>query len=302
MDEIDFLLLKAIDKTRNLTKAADQVNMTQSALSKRIRAMEEELDTTIFLRTHSGVRFTATGEKVLQSCSLAAKEISDLKLFLKKHDGEIYGSLTIGVSDNYMQYHLADVIETYNRKYPHVTITFKTDKGHLIYPRVLGNSIDLGIIRGEYEWDGLKILLSRESMCVVRNKELETIPLENCNYIDRTTDSTQSELMYRWRRENKMLRCKTMITLDSISSCMELVRRGMGWALIPEVALKDYKGSIKPCYFQNGEPFVRSTYIYCKTEVAKLPQVKAFINEAVEKKITYPFGGAPIQMWNNRIK
>ncbi len=43
MDEKDFELLEVLDETRNITHAADKLYMTQSALSKRIKSMEQEL-------------------------------------------------------------------------------------------------------------------------------------------------------------------------------------------------------------------------------------------------------------------
>ena len=43
MDEKDYELLHALDETRNITHAADKLYMTQSALSKRIKALEQEL-------------------------------------------------------------------------------------------------------------------------------------------------------------------------------------------------------------------------------------------------------------------
>ena len=49
MDEKDYELLHALDETRNITHAADKLYMTQSALSKRIKALEQELGVEICL-------------------------------------------------------------------------------------------------------------------------------------------------------------------------------------------------------------------------------------------------------------
>ena len=59
MDEKDYELLHALDETRNITHAADKLYMTQSALSKRIKALEQELGVEIVLRSRQGIRFTA---------------------------------------------------------------------------------------------------------------------------------------------------------------------------------------------------------------------------------------------------
>ena len=56
MDEKDYELLHALDETRNITHAADKLYMTQSALSKRIKALEQELGVEIVLRSRQGIR------------------------------------------------------------------------------------------------------------------------------------------------------------------------------------------------------------------------------------------------------
>ena len=50
MDERDFELLTALDKTKNITHAADLLYVTQSSLSKRINAIEQELDIKLLIR------------------------------------------------------------------------------------------------------------------------------------------------------------------------------------------------------------------------------------------------------------
>lgn len=290
MDEKDLELIKVIAETRSLTSAADELYLTQSAISKRIKSMEDELNTQIFIRSHHGVRLTTAGELVLEKAIKITQELSEMKNYLESHGKDVYGSLTVGVSDNYMYYHLPDVAASYHRKYPNVKITFKTNKGHLLYPLVMDNAVDIAIIRGNFWWDGVKQLLSTEAMCVVYDRSLEGIPLGDLTYIDRTTDTVQYALMNKWRHENNLMSCPSQIVMDSISSAMDLVKRGIGWALIPEIALENYDGVIKPCYFANGELFVRQTYLLCKDEVANMPQTKTFIDEVLSRKIIYPYG------------
>lgn len=57
-----------------------------------------------------------------------------------------------------------------------------------------------------------------------------------------------------------------------------MVKRGLGWSIVPEICLKDFDGIAEPLVFENGEPFVRSTYIMYNNNVMELPQVKAFID------------------------
>ena len=58
MDEQDFTLLQVLGRTRNITHAADELYITQSSVSKRIRQMERELGLTLLLRSRQGIQFT----------------------------------------------------------------------------------------------------------------------------------------------------------------------------------------------------------------------------------------------------
>ena len=79
MDEKDFELLQALADSRNITKAADKLYITQSALSKRIRSIERELGVELLLRSHQGIRFTPSGEAVLAHSRAAAREMEQMR-------------------------------------------------------------------------------------------------------------------------------------------------------------------------------------------------------------------------------
>lgn len=83
MDEKDFTLLCVLDKTHNITRAADQLYMTQSALSKRIGSLERELDVQLLLRSRKGVCFTPAGELVLAYSKAAQREMEQLRSNLR---------------------------------------------------------------------------------------------------------------------------------------------------------------------------------------------------------------------------
>ena len=68
------------------------------------------------------------------------------------------------------------------------------------------------------------------------------------------------------------------IFVDNITTCVEMVTRGLGWAIVPEICLNGFSGDIRPLTFANGEPFVRSTYIMYTDTALSLPQAEAFIN------------------------
>jgi DNA-binding transcriptional LysR family regulator len=72
----------AVARTLNFTRAAERLHLTQSALSQRIRKLEEELGAALFVRAPGAVRLTDTGNRILRFCeareSLESEILADL--------------------------------------------------------------------------------------------------------------------------------------------------------------------------------------------------------------------------------
>ena len=83
--------------------------------------------------------------------------------------------------------------------------------------------------------------------------------------------------MTRWLHENNLANDANRVNVTDLMTCAELVRRGVGWALLPEIVLQDFDGVAQPCSFANGEPFIRRMYVDCQKESERLPQVQALI-------------------------
>ena len=277
MDEKDFELLQALADSRNITKAADRLYITQSALSKRIRSIERELGVEILLRSHQGIRFTPSGEAVLAHSRAAAQEMEQMRIQLDSMQGEVCGTLNAGSSINYALYRLPDAMADYHRTYPKVKLQITTGQSRHLHRQMLEGSLDVAIIRGEYQWDGMRFLLGQENVSVICAKEYENRPLSEYLYIGRKTDMSLESQTLRWMNENGLGGQDAGFCVDSITTCVEMVKRGLGWGIVPEIALKGFDGCVRACVFEDGEPFVQKTYLICQKEALALPQVDAFV-------------------------
>ena len=277
MDEKDFEILSILNETRNITRAAKQLYITQSALSKRIKAIETELGIEMLIRSRQGIRFTPAGEAVLTHSTCAAREMELMRRHIDTMNEEICGTLNTGISINFALYKLPDILADYHKKYPKVNLQITTGQSRHLYRQMLDGSLDIAVLRGEYPWDGIQFLLSQENICLVYNQEYEGTPLSDYLYISHKTDISQSAMMTRWMHEQNLNPRTNGVCVDSITACTEMVKRGIGWGLLPEIALQNFHGCKKPCTFTDGEPFIRRTYILCQREAVELPQVNAFM-------------------------
>lgn len=277
MDIKDLTILKVLEETGNITRAAEHMFMTQPALSKRIRIMEAEFGKELLIRSHQGIHFTPAGEKVLEFCKGTASAMDRLKQELELTEGEICGTLRAGYSISYGTYRLAGQLAEYYRNYPKVSLQIITDQSGQLYQKMLDGTLDIAIIRGEYTWEGLRYLLAEETVYMVCSKENQDRRLEDYPYIGRKTDPYLSGQLLRWIGEKGISTESSRICVDNITTCEELVESGVGWSILPEIALENFSGIKKALFFKNGDPFVRRTYVFCQRDAVSLPQVEAFI-------------------------
>ena len=277
MTERDFEILEILNRTKNITHAADLLYINQSALSKRIIAIEEELGVTLMIRSRQGIHFTAEGEKVLYYTQEAKKLLELMREDLKDSNTKISGTLRAGISINYSQYNLPQILSEYKKKFPNVTTHITTEYSRNIFFKITNGEVDIAIVRGEFPWNENKILLEEENICLIYNNQDIGKNLSELQYIGRKTDTTFEREIAQWLRENDLKIKKEGIYVDNINTCVEMVNQGLGWAIVPEICLKSFKGQIKPLVFKNGQAFTRSTYLLYSNSVAKLPQVREFI-------------------------
>ena len=284
MTERDFEILEILNKTKNITHAADLLYINQSALSKRIIAIEEELGVTLMIRSRQGIHFTAEGEKVLYYSQEAKKLLELMREDLKEGNITISGTLRAGISINYSQYNLPQILSEYKKKFPNVTTHITTEYSRNIFLKIMNSEIDVAVVRGEFSWNENRILLEKENICLIYNNQDIGKDLSEFQYIGRKTDMTFEREMAQWLRENNLKIKKEGIYVDNINTCVEMVNQGLGWAIVPEICLKSFKGQIKPLVFKNGQAFTRSTYLLYTNSVSKLPQVREFIKIIQNRK------------------
>lgn len=281
MDEKDFELLKVLNETKNITHAANKLYLSQSSLSKRILAIEKELGISLMLRSQKGIHFTPEGEEVLFRTMEASAHLKQMRDSLLAKRDVVCGTLNAGISINFARYTLPDLLAEYRKCFPHVHTNITTNHSRNLYLQMVEGSVDVAILRGEYDWYGEKILLSQEKICAICTHEDQQVNFLDLPFIGHKTDSDFEKVLSRWLRENNYKSALNNVYVDNITTCVEMVQRGIGWAIVPEICLKNFEGYRKPLFFEDGEPLVRSTYIYYSKNAQALPQVREFIRLAI---------------------
>lgn len=159
--ELDPDLLKAflaVAEHRSFTRAADQLNRTQSAVSVQVRRLEQRLGTRLFQRTRSGVVPTAAGSELRayaqRILALQAEAVSAL------HARKPEAVIRLGVMDDYGTIVVPPLLASFGKNHPTVRVEVETGLT-AIMPARLGEAYDL-VIAMHPEGRGDGELLRRE--------------------------------------------------------------------------------------------------------------------------------------------
>lgn len=145
MDINDINLFIDVCNTGNITKAANNRFMTQSAMSKKLRLLEEELGVQLFERGKGmqKAKLTRAGERFVD----IAFRMSDLykqAMHIKDDNDRQY--FTIGCINSVQAYSLPPVITTFQQKHPLLSVTLEDHHTAEIIPLVLNHRLDIGIV------------------------------------------------------------------------------------------------------------------------------------------------------------
>ncbi len=289
MDEKDIEIFESLMKTENVTRTAEQLFTTQSAVTKRIQRLEADLKCTLFIRTKRGIIPTAQAEHIRPALQGIAQSLQEIRSYTAASQGEIAGSIRLGSSVNYARYRLAPLLKEFMETYPKVDISVTTGQSTQLFRMLSDNQLSVVIVRGDFDWKDGCVELSSEPVCLVRNRQQLDVPLSELPYIRRKSDADFEAQLHRWMEEQNIRTNHAPLEVNDISACLSMLAAGIGWTVLPEICLSGFDGSIEPLCFRDGSKFRRSTYLLYRQSCFELPQVKFFI----QKLLSYEYNSRP---------
>ncbi len=134
----------AIAETGNFTKAADEVNKTQSAVSMQMKRLEEMLGRPLFVKDGRGIRFTADGDRMVEYARrIVALSDEAVSTFLRPG---LTGMVRFGTPDDYAELFLPDILARFSRTHPLVTVDVECVTSSVLKERVKSGELDLAIV------------------------------------------------------------------------------------------------------------------------------------------------------------
>ncbi len=238
--------LLAVAEQQNFTKAAEQLSLTQPAVSHHISQLEEEFGVTLFIRGKGGLRLTKEGQIVLQYARRMAALYGRLRQDLKNSEKQIT-KLRIGITHTAESNLTAEVLAKCSEQNSGFNITILTDTINNLYMMLENYEIDLAIVEGEAGSHTLNSLvldtdllvcvmsanhpLARRSMITLNQLRKERMILRLPSSATRMLfDSTLRSL------NDTLDNYDVAIEVDNIATIKDLVRKNLGVSVLPKSA------------------------------------------------------------------
>jgi len=141
-------VFRAVARHLSFRKAAEEIYLTQPAVSLQIKALEEDLGVQLFDRTGSRVALTAAGRVLLENAEHAHDLLMSAEHNIAALSGELAGQLALGASTTIAQYLLPRMLGEFLREHPQVQLSLVSGNTERIVDALVKHEIALGFIEG----------------------------------------------------------------------------------------------------------------------------------------------------------
>jgi DNA-binding transcriptional LysR family regulator len=271
MDEKDWIALRILSEEKNISRASERLYISQPALTYRLKNLEEDFGTRLFFKIKGGIEFTSEGLHLAAYAEEMIKNLQKTKDYMLNMQNEVRGTLRLGVSSNFAQYKLPKLLKAFSTEHPHVQFSVNTGWSTEIMSLLDSSSVQLGILRGNYDWYGTKTLLHKERLCLISKKEINMDRLPQLPFIQ--------YLINGWWNDRFSEPPFVTMETDRQETCKEMVKNDLGIAILPEICLQPsdnlYTYGLS---YKNGEPVLRNTWLMYNQDSLQLSTVKHFID------------------------
>jgi len=272
----------AVADSTSFSIAAEQLHLTQPAVSKRIAALEASLATKLFDRISKQIILTESGEILMPRARKVLLELNDIRRSIQNLTLQVSGKLSLASSHHIGLYRLAPVLKEFATLYPDVSIDISFFESEEAYRRVCHGDIELAVvtlspevmdrIQSHSVWnDPLSIMTSPDHELtnreVVRLKDLLDYP------VVLPSESTFTRQLVEKLLNSKQLRLEVSTSTNNLETLKVLVSIGMAWSILPRTMMDD---SLAVLPVKNGQLSRKLGYIYHKEHTLSNAS-KAFI-------------------------
>lgn len=238
-----------VAKCGSLTKAAEELFISQPAVSQAIKQLEQQLGGKLFNRVSRGMELTETGGKqmfaivseVIERLDKAEKEFSVLK-------NNATGSIRISAEDNVTTYFLMKYIIEYHEMYPNVVMTFTNASTKQSIDLIKSNKADIAFVDLPVQDNSVyftgqtgkihDIFAANKNYSHLFNRQLDITAISNYPVLMLDASTTTRQEIDSFLSDLN-IKIQPEFEVGSVDLMVKMAKRGLGIACIPREYIKD---------------------------------------------------------------
>ena len=236
----------AVAKNLSYTKAAEDLHLTQPAVSVQIRQWEQQAGLRLTEQFGKKIHLTEAGEEVYRYARSILQQVDEMDVVLDRLKGFSGGRLRIAAISS-ANYFAPRLLGTFHQRYPDVSVSMDVINQKAVLQLVLDNEVDMAIMGqppGDPQIEAIPfmenplIIVAPPEHRLAGRKRIQLKELEKEVFLLREPGSGTRGAMERFFREQK-LKLTTGMGMGSLSSIKQGVVAGLGLALLPRNAVRN---------------------------------------------------------------
>ncbi len=246
MNFYQLVYFRKVAETKSISRAAEELLITQPAVSKQVRALEEELGERLFDRIGKKVFLTKTGQVLLVHADRILRSVEEAKTAVRDLSEECSGELIIGTSDHISLHRLPGILKSYISAFPKVDLKLRCHRSETVLEMVGRNLVDIGVITlPRVSANLVSRVIWKDPMSLVFPKDHPLAGLKKLRLKDTTTygmilpeagTTTRDTIDSAFTR--KKLIANVTMEVAYIETIKGLVKAGLGISILPDKAVE----------------------------------------------------------------
>jgi LysR family transcriptional regulator, transcriptional activator of the cysJI operon len=249
MENFRLRVFRAVARHLNFRIAAEELLLTQSAVTQQIKALESEMDVPLFDRAGGRVSLTPAGAALLPFADRLAALAAEAREAVAAANGASTGRLVLGASQTIGQYLLPRLIAGFLEQNPKVDISVIGGNTQTILEALVEHRVQLCLIEGPAMRRDVQVepFMEDHMVCVVpsghewADQEIDVNELQQATLVARELGSGSRRIveqaMEKAGLEVKKLRL--LMTFDSTEGLLSAVEAGLGVAFVSRWAVRN---------------------------------------------------------------
>lgn len=287
MTLLAYQVFQTVVEQGSFRKASEILNLTPSAVSHAISAMEQELGFSLFARSKSGISLTNYGEKLLPYINVVLNSEESLKQAVSQLNGLQQGIVKVGCFSSVCTNWMTDIIHSFAEEYPGIKLEIYQGTYADVAYWIKNGIVDMGFLSVSSAGDlPIEPLCKDPLLCVVpktfpKAKASEKMTIEEmreCIFVSQM-ESTDADIQ-KFLRENNLNVQSAYHVVDDLST-IAIVAEGFGICIMPELVMRDIPYSVD--VYPLEPPACRIIGISVLNPDFMAPAVKTLYRHVIEK-------------------